>query len=93
MKAMGFLGIWAVAAIILVSTPVLAADLDSFRCDGGIVHLGDPDYELLNKCGQPSVREGYEGVIWVYDRGPNQFNVRFYVQQGDVTYIQLMDTN
>jgi hypothetical protein len=46
----------ALAVLALLATPPARAD-DGFRCDGGLVGVGDLTLDLLGKCGAPSLRE------------------------------------
>ncbi len=47
-------------ALALLAVPVAAAADDSFRCDGGIVSVGDSKLDLLGKCGEPALRDGWQ---------------------------------
>ena len=52
-----------------------ASDLDndsSFNCEDGIVEIGDTKYQVLEKCGEPTMRTD-NGNKWVYDLGSTQF--------------------
>jgi hypothetical protein len=43
-------------AALAVASPSAASE-SSFRCDGGIVAVGDTKLDLLGKCGEPALRE------------------------------------
>ena len=43
---------------------------DTMSCGDGFVQIGDTESAVLDKCGEPTLREGDR---WTYDRGPGQF--------------------
>ena len=53
---------------VLVATTVFAAS--GMRCGSRLVEIGDTDYQVLRKCGQPSYKEANR---WIYDRGVGRF--------------------
>ena len=62
-------------ALFISATVAIAQtldDIDAIQCEGGIVLLGDHKYSVLEKCGEPAVREEY-GNIWIYNLGPTDF--------------------
>lgn len=48
-------------------------DVDSLECSNGIVNVGDSKSDVLEKCGEPTRREGFQGYLWVYDFGSLDF--------------------
>ncbi len=53
------------ACLAVLAAP-LAARAESFRCDGGIVAVGDSKLDLLGKCGQPALREEVPAVVGLF---------------------------
>jgi len=45
---------------------------DSYDCPKGIVSFGDTALQVVNKCGEPTLKTEM-GSVWVYDRGPSFF--------------------
>ena len=62
--------------LTLMPEPVFASG--SMRCGSHIVSAGQRHgpgkYEVLKKCGEPTVRNG---DTWIYDRGSKQYAVMF----------------
>ena len=62
--------------LTLMPEPVFASG--SMRCGSHIVSAGQRHgpgkYEVLKKCGEPTVRNG---DTWIYDRGSKQYVVMF----------------
>jgi hypothetical protein len=52
---------------VLAATTVFA---DGMRCGGDLVEIGDTEYEVVRKCGQPSYKEANR---WIYDRGVGRY--------------------
>ena len=65
MKVLAIGGILAFG--VLAATTVFA---DGMRCGGAIVEIGDTEYEVVRKCGQPSYKNANR---WIYDRGVGRF--------------------
>lgn len=63
--------------LLLVSaTPSFAVDredVDSLECSNGIVNVGDSKSDVLEKCGEPTRKEGFQGYLWVFDFGSSDF--------------------
>jgi hypothetical protein len=60
-------------------------DVDSLRCNGEIVNIGDPKLDVKEKCGEPTSlkKESWFTEVWFYDFGPGSFV--YYVKfVGDV---------
>jgi hypothetical protein len=67
---MNYKSIWIIASIILLTIPLMEnAFADSMRCGSHIISTGGLNgpgkYEVLKKCGEPTVRSG---DTWIYDR-------------------------
>ena len=43
---------------------------DTMSCGDGFVQIGDTEADVLEQCGEPTLREGDR---WTYDRGPGRF--------------------
>jgi hypothetical protein len=50
-------------------------DVDSMRCGGQLITLGDRELEVVETCGEPDrVRSAsYWREVWIYNFGPNTF--------------------
>jgi hypothetical protein len=44
-------------------------DVSSLGCSDGIVDMGDSKSDVLEKCGEPTRKEGFREHLWVYDFG------------------------
>lgn len=83
--------IWVGAALLTVSGFARAENREesTFQCRGGIVRVGDPEYEVREKCGAPrTVGHGDSGPILIYDSGPTSFVRSVYVTDGKVSRIE-----
>jgi hypothetical protein len=69
---------------LLGTLAIHQACADSLRCGTKLVDVGDSVYELLEKCGEPSAREGNR---WIYDRGPEKLKMIVRVGEGVVRSI------
>ena len=47
-----------------------------FRCDGDIIDVGDSETELLEKCGEPDLREGYR---MYYERPGQDYMIEVHI--------------
>ena len=65
MKVLAISGILAFG--VLAGATVFA---DGMRCGGDLVEIGDTEYQVLRKCGQPSYKAANR---WIYDRGVGRF--------------------
>jgi hypothetical protein len=52
-------------------------DVSSLGCSDGIVNLGDSKSDVLEKCGEPTRKEGFQKYVWVYDFGSS--NLVYYL--------------
>ena len=77
-------------ALFLLSADVLLADdlsqEDMYKCPKGIVSYGNSEYEVLEKCGKPTLKTEM-GMVWVYDRGPSYFVYYIKFDSGSVLRI------
>ena len=58
--------------LLFFATPSLATDLDdadALGCPDGIVNIGDSKSDVLEKCGEPTRKEGFREYLWIYDFG------------------------
>jgi hypothetical protein len=81
-----------IGSLFFVCSGVVFADeLDdesTCQCPKGIVSIGDPRFNVMEKCGKPTSTED-SGNIWIYDYGPSEF-VRYITFVDDqVQRIQL----
>jgi hypothetical protein len=70
----------AVAFSAMGSHTVMSADptddVDSVRCGNQLVTVGDRQFTVAEKCGEPNRIQGpsYGGTeVWVYNFGPREF--------------------
>ena len=66
----------------LTAAPAYAATM---RCGALLVGVGDTEYEVLQKCGPPTYKQGDE---WIYDRGPGSFLKIVVFGLGKVLFIR-----
>ncbi len=67
---------------VLAATTVFAG----MRCGGRLVEIGDTEYEVLRKCGEPSHKEANQ---WIYDRGAGSFIKILKFGNGKLQFIRL----
>jgi len=64
------------------------SDVSALQCSGGIISIGDMEYHVLKKCGEPTTKTG-DGNVWIYDLGSSEL-VRYVAFVGDKVHrIQL----
>jgi len=74
--------------LLLGTLTMHQAGADSLRCGSKLVDVGDSVDDLLDKCGEPSAREGNRlDKIWVYDQGPQHLKMIVRVSEGVVQEI------
>ena len=79
--------------VFLMAAPTWAR---SMRCGNQLVQVGDPTIELLQRCGEPDLKEllNTDGLIvekWTYNCGSLRF-MRIITLKGGVVYrIELAD--
>ena len=85
----------SVCVMVLIALFLLSADLlladdlsqeETYKCQKGIVSYGDSEFEVLKKCGEPTLKTE-EGSVWVYDRGPSYFVYYIKFSSGSVLRI------
>lgn len=72
-------------ALIGMSVNALPASAASMRCGSNIVNVGDLEFEVLQKCGPPTYKQGDQ---WIYDRGPGNFLKIVVFGLGKVLFIK-----
>jgi hypothetical protein len=63
-----------------------ASATDAIECGTDLVAVGDSESELLQKCGEPTSRNGNQ---WTYDQGPNSLLKIVTVGNGKVISIHV----
>jgi len=79
--------------VLLVAAPSWAR---SIRCGNQLVRVGDPTIELLQRCGEPDLKEllNTDGLIverWTYNCGSLRFMRIITLKGGVVQRIELAD--
>lgn len=79
--------------VLLVAAPSWAR---SIRCGNQLVRVGDPTIELLQRCGEPDLKEllNTDGLIverWTYNCGSLRFMRIINLKGGVVQRIELAD--
>lgn len=72
-------------------SPSLAIDLEdvsSLGCSDGIVNMGDSKSDVLEKCGEPTRKQGFQEYLWIYDFGSSSFVYYLTFTRGKVERIQ-----
>jgi hypothetical protein len=93
-KALKFISLTALTCLfLLLAAPSWAR---SIRCGTQLVRVGDPTIQLLQRCGEPDLKEllNTDGLIvekWTYNCGSLRF-MRIITLKGGVVYrIELAD--
>ena len=87
---------WTLAFLgITLLTPALSM-AQNIRCGSEIVRVGDPTLELLQKCGEPDLREliktnGFIIEKWTYNCGAARFMRILTLKGGIVQKIEVAD--
>ena len=87
---------WIVALLCFaLLTPTLSIG-QNIRCGSKIVRVGDPTIELLQKCGEPELREliktdGFIIEKWTYNCGAARFMRILTLRGGVVQKIEIAD--
>jgi len=87
-------GVVAVTSIVLLMAAPSKAR--SLRCGSELVRVGDPTIEVLQKCGEPDLREIIKtnGLIvekWTYNCGSARFMRILTFKGGNVQRIEVAD--
>jgi len=61
------------------------ASADSLQCGDDLIDVGANVYDLLQRCGEPSAREGDQ---WIYDQGSGDLKMIVRVSEDLVQSIQ-----
>ena len=93
-------GIFTLIIIVSVTICVLAmadySPAQSLRCGQKIVGVGDPTIELLQKCGEPDLKEvlktnGFIIEKWTYNCGSARFMKILTLKGGKIQKIEKAD--
>ncbi|MCG6886791.1 MAG: DUF2845 domain-containing protein [Proteobacteria bacterium] len=76
----------AISVGLLVMQSVQA---DSLQCGTNLVSVGDEEYTLLEKCGEPSMKEGGN---WIYNQGQDNLVMVVEISDGKVQSIRTAKT-
>ena len=79
--------------ILLFAVP---ASAESLRCRQKIISVGDPTIELLQKCGEPDLKEllktnGFIIEKWTYNCGSARFMKILTLKKGKILKIEKAD--
>lgn len=82
--------------VIFVSVMAVPASTRTIRCGTEIVRVGDPTIELIQKCGEPDLREliktdGFIIEKWTYNCGSVRFMKILTLKGGIVQRIEVAD--
>ena len=96
MKKVTFALTIMVAVTILILAMAPQASARSIRCGTEIVSVGDPTIELLQKCGEPDLKELIKtnGLIiekWTYNCGSGRFMKILTLKRGKVHRVESAD--
>jgi hypothetical protein len=84
---MNLTGFWtAVGVGLLMLQPAWA---DTLQCGTNLVNVGDEVYTLLEKCGEPTLKDGDN---WIYNQGPDSLVMVVQIAEGKVQSIQAATT-
>ena len=87
---------------LLLSALLLAggtAAADTMRCDGSVIRTGDRSFEVLRRCGEPSIRDEWDEYLayhhlpsahveqWYYNFGPSRLLHVLHFRNGKLTRI------
>ena len=81
------------ALLVVVSTFAQARWVKSIRCGTDIVRLGTSTFELIQKCGEPDLKETIEAreetsERWTYNCGTGRFIKVLTIRRGKVSRIE-----
>ena len=87
---------WTVALVSLALLSPALSTAQNIRCGSQIVRVGDPTIELLQKCGEPDLREliktdGFITEKWTYNCGAARFMRILTLKGGIVQKIEIAD--
>ena len=85
-----------VSVVIFVSVISVPASTRTIRCGTKIVSVGDPTIELLQKCGEPDLKEliktdGFIREKWTYNCGSARFMKIITLERGKVQRVEVAD--
>lgn len=73
-------------ALCVVVVGGVALATDAIQCGTDLVAVGDSEYDLVRKCGEPAYRNGNQ---WTYDQGPDSLLKIVTVGNGRVISIHV----
>jgi len=81
---------------IFVTVMAVSASTRTIRCGTEIVSVGDPTIELLQKCGEPDLKEliktnGFIIEKWTYNCGSGRFMKILTLKGGKVHRVEVAD--
>lgn len=86
---MNYKSVLVAALVLLLAFTLKPAFANSFRCGSHIISSGERQgtdkYEVLKKCGEPTVRAGN---TWVYERSGAKKRVVVFDASGKVSRIE-----
>jgi hypothetical protein len=75
-------------ALMLCLFLPMAAQADTFRCDGQIIEKGMNQDQVLQYCGQPDERNNQVRISWTYKRQAGGMDIVIYFYaNGDIEEI------
>ncbi len=80
---MRLLTIGAISFLLVVTAATVFAA--GMRCGGKLVAIGDTEYQVLRKCGEPSYKAANR---WIYDRGAGRFIKILKFGNGKLLFIE-----
>jgi hypothetical protein len=67
-----------VALTLLVASTAMGDDVESTRCNDKVIELGDSVVTVLEKCGEPTRREGGGGFNTLYYDLSTEQNIKIF---------------
>jgi hypothetical protein len=76
-------------ALMLCLFLPMAAQADTFRCDGQIIEQGMNQDQVLQYCGQPDETNNQVRISWTYKRQAGEMDIVIYFYaNGDIEEIE-----
>ncbi len=70
--------------LLVTASLVRAEDVESIRCDGGVIEVGDSVATVLEKCGNPTIRSGEGNNDWFYQSDSGGSTKIFHMEDEQV---------
>jgi len=86
-----FVRLLLIVSMVLIGGATAAYALDdvsNMNCGDVIAEIGDQQFAFQQKCGPPTTTEE-NGLVWVYDRRPDDFVYYVTFSEGQVQRIQV----